>query len=142
MLISRRGIFALAVATALAAPALAQEIKLPSTLTVTAYDTGSSGFNIAVAVGKAFKDKHGSDVRVLPAGNDVARLAPLKGGRAQASFMGVGVFFAQEGAFGTHLLSRDIATPPLMFGAAGVLDLSNYPALDNPGFGLTSIKGS
>ena len=86
-----------AVAGALAAPAFAQEVKLPSTLTMTAYDTGSSGFNIGVAVGKMFKDKHGTDVRVLPAGNDVARLAPLKGGRAQASMMGVGVYFAQEG---------------------------------------------
>jgi TRAP transporter TAXI family solute receptor len=96
----RRSLFALAIAAAVfPVPALAQEIKLPSTLTLTAYDTGSSGFNIAVAVGKAFKDKHGTDVRVLPAGNDVARLAPLKGGRAQASMMGVGVFFAQEGVF-------------------------------------------
>ena len=99
MLNYRRKVFALAAAAAcaLAVPALAQEVKLPSTLTLTAYDTGSSGFNIAVAVGKAFKDKHGTDVRVLPAGNDVARLAPLKGGRAQASMMGVGVYFAQEG---------------------------------------------
>lgn len=99
MLINRYGIFALAAAAAcaFAAPAFAQAVKLPSTLTVTAYDTGSSGFNIAVAVGKAFKDKHGTDVRVLPAGNDVARLAPLRGGRAQASMMGVGVYFAQEG---------------------------------------------
>lgn len=95
----RRSLFAFAIATLFSAPVLAQDIKLPSTLTVTAYDTGSSGFNIAVAVGKAFKDKHGTDMRVLPAGNDVARLAPLKGGRAQASFMGVGVFFAQEGVF-------------------------------------------
>ena len=86
-----------AAACALALPTSAQEVKLPATLTLTAYDTGSSGFNIAVAVGKAFKDKHGIDVRVLPAGNDVARLAPLKGGRAQASMMGVGVYFAQEG---------------------------------------------
>jgi TRAP transporter TAXI family solute receptor len=77
----------------------AQEIKLPSTLTVTAYDTGTSGFNIAVAVGKVFKEKHQSDLRVLPAGNDIARLAPLKGGRAQASAMGIGVYFAQEGVF-------------------------------------------
>jgi TRAP transporter TAXI family solute receptor len=84
---------------ALAAGASAQSVKLPATLTVTAYDTGSSGFNIAVAVGKAMKDKHGTDVRVLPAGNDVARLAPLKGGRAQASYMGIGVYFAQEGVF-------------------------------------------
>jgi TRAP transporter TAXI family solute receptor len=73
--------------------------KLPSTLTFTAYDTGSSGFNIAVAVGKTLKDNHGTDVRVLPAGNDVARLAPLKAGRAQASAMGIGVYFAQEGVF-------------------------------------------
>lgn len=99
MLNYRRKVFALtaAAACALAVPAFAQEVKLPSTLTLTAYDTGSSGFNIAVAVGKAFKDKHGTDVRVLPAGNDVARLAPLRGGRAQASMMGVGVYFAQEG---------------------------------------------
>jgi len=84
---------------ALAAGASAQSIKLPATLTVTAYDTGSSGFNIAVAVGKAMKDRHGTDTRVLPAGNDVARLAPLRGGRAQASYMGIGVYFAQEGVF-------------------------------------------
>jgi TRAP transporter TAXI family solute receptor len=80
-------------------PAVAQELKLPPTLTLTAYDTGSSGFNIAVAVGKMFKDKHNADVRVLPAGNDVARLAPLKTGRAQASAMGIGTYFAQEGVF-------------------------------------------
>ena len=80
-------------------PAHAQDIKLPPTVTLTAYDTGSSGFNIAVAIGKAIKDKHGADVRVLPAGNDVARLQPLKGGRAQASAMGIGVYFAQEGVF-------------------------------------------
>jgi TRAP transporter TAXI family solute receptor len=90
---------ALSLALAFAAGAAAQNIKLPPNLTMTAYDTGSSGFNIAVAVGKSFKDKQGTDLRVLPAGNDVARLAPLKGGRAQASAMGIGVYFAQEGVF-------------------------------------------
>jgi TRAP transporter TAXI family solute receptor len=91
--------------------ARAQQIKLPPNLTMTAYDTGSSGFNIAVAVGKALKDKHGTDVRVLPAGNDVARLAPLKAGRAQASAMGVGVYYAQEGVF--EFASRDWGPQPL-----------------------------
>ena len=62
--------------------AQAQTLKLPATLAFTAYDTGTSGFNIAVAVGKMLKDKHGTEVRVLPAGNDVARLAPLRAGRA------------------------------------------------------------
>ena len=45
------------------------------------------------------KDKYGSDVRVLPAGNDVARLAPLRAGRAIMSAMGSGSYFAQEGVF-------------------------------------------
>ena len=96
---------------AAALPVLAQDIKLPATLTMTAYDTGSSGFNIVVAVGKALKDKHNTDVRVLPAGNDVARLAPLKGGRAQASAMGIGVYFAQEGVF--EFAVRDWGPQPL-----------------------------
>ena len=78
---------------------LAQDIKLPGTLTLTAYDTGTSGFNIAVAVGKVFKEKYGSDMRILPAGNDIARLAPLKNARAQASAMGIGSYFASEGVF-------------------------------------------
>ena len=55
---------------------------VPKEMAWTAYDTGSSGFNIAVAVGKALKQAYGTDVRVLPAGNDVARLAPLKANRA------------------------------------------------------------
>jgi TRAP transporter TAXI family solute receptor len=93
-----------AVGVALATPlapssALAQQVALPSSLTFTAYDTGSSGFNIAVAVGKGLKEKFNADLRVLPAGNDVARLTPLKAGRAQASAMGIGLFYAQEGVF-------------------------------------------
>jgi L-alanine-DL-glutamate epimerase-like enolase superfamily enzyme len=42
---------------------------------------------------------------------------------------------AQEGAFGTHLLERDVAEPPLMFGPGGVLEAA--PALGTaPGWGL------
>jgi len=93
----KRHLFAGAAALAAAFPLAAQDIKLPSTLTFTAYDTGTSGFNMVVAIGKMMKDKHGADMRVLPAGNDVARLAPVKAGRAQASAMGIGTYFAQEG---------------------------------------------
>jgi TRAP transporter TAXI family solute receptor len=81
------------------ASARAEDVKLPPTMTMTAYDTGTAGFNITVAVGKMMKDKYGSDVRVLPAGNDVARLAPLRARRAVASAMGTGSYFAQEGLF-------------------------------------------
>jgi TRAP transporter TAXI family solute receptor len=79
--------------------ARAEDVKLPPTMTFTAYDTGTAGFNIAVAVGKMMKDKYGTDIRVLPAGNDVARLAPLRAGRAVVSAMGSGTYFAQEGVF-------------------------------------------
>lgn len=95
-----RAVSIAALTGALALPALmarAQDIKLPPAITVTAYETGSNGFNQAVAVGQMLKKRFNTDLRVLPAGNDVARLAPLKAGRAQASAMGIGTYFAQEG---------------------------------------------
>jgi L-Ala-D/L-Glu epimerase len=47
---------------------------------------------------------------------------------------------AQEGAFGTALLERDVCDPPLMFGKCGVLDIAMYPGLTtSPGFGLGSL---
>lgn len=98
MKIRYAAIAATALLATAAAPALAQ-VKLPDQMSWTAYDTGSSGFNMAVAIGQAFKAKYNSDIRVLPAGNDVARLAPLKAGRAVASAMGIGSYFASEGVF-------------------------------------------
>ncbi|MEW6768565.1 MAG: TAXI family TRAP transporter solute-binding subunit [Pseudomonadota bacterium] len=88
-----------AVATLSMSSLRADDVKLPPTLAFTAYDTGTAGFNIAVGVGKMMKDKYNTDVRVLPAGNDVARLAPLRAGRAQVAWMGSGIYFAQEGVF-------------------------------------------
>jgi TRAP transporter TAXI family solute receptor len=85
--------------TAVTASTAVAQVKLPPTVTMTAYDTGTSGFNITVAIGKMFKDKYGADARVLPAGNDVARLQPLRLNRAIISAMGAGVYFAQEGVF-------------------------------------------
>jgi TRAP transporter TAXI family solute receptor len=81
------------------APVHADDVKLPPTMAMTAYDTGTAGFNITVGVGKMLKEKYGTDLRVLPAGNDVARLAPLRAKRAVASAMGTGTYFAQEGMF-------------------------------------------
>lgn len=43
---------------------------------------------------------------------------------------------AQEGAFGTFLLERDVCDPPLMFGARGELDAGSFPVLARPGFGI------
>ena len=52
-----------------------------------------------------------------------------------------GGLFAQEGAFGTHLLQTDVAHPPLMFGPAGVLDADAYGLSGRVGWGLTLRPG-
>ena len=44
---------------------------------------------------------------------------------------------AQEGAFGTHLLAADVATPSLMFGRAGVLNTDALGLASKVGWGLT-----
>lgn len=72
---------------------------VPKEMAWTAYDTGSSGFNIAVAIGQQFKQVYSSDVRILPSGNDTGRLAPARANRAVISQMGIGTYFAQEGVF-------------------------------------------
>lgn len=90
-------VFAAAASWGQAGPLSAQDAKPPAVVTMTAYETGSNGFNQAVAVGQMLKNRFGTDTRILPAGTDVARLAPLRAGRAQASAMGIGMFFAQEG---------------------------------------------
>ena len=43
---------------------------------------------------------------------------------------------ASEGAFGTHLLRRDLTTPSVMFGAGGVLDPDHVPLARSDGLGL------
>lgn len=93
----RSAIAGAVVALSLAAPLAAQTV--PKEMSWTAYDTGSSGFNIAVAIGQQFKQALGSDVRVLPSGNDTGRLSPVKANRAVISQMGIGTYFAQEGMF-------------------------------------------
>jgi len=44
------------------------------------------------------------------------------------------IVIGQEGAFGTHLLERDVVAAPIMFGAGGMLDAASLPV--GPGFGL------
>jgi L-alanine-DL-glutamate epimerase-like enolase superfamily enzyme len=43
---------------------------------------------------------------------------------------------AQEGAFGTRLLTRDVCDPPVMFGPGGILDVATFPILGRPGLGI------
>jgi TRAP transporter TAXI family solute receptor len=97
-----RTLFAAAALTVtILAPASSQTGgKLPETLTWTAYDVGSGGYNQAVAIGNALKNKLGISLRVLPGKNDVSRTIPLRDGQVTFSANGVGgSYMAQEGVY-------------------------------------------
>ncbi|MEX2128743.1 MAG: TAXI family TRAP transporter solute-binding subunit [Xanthobacteraceae bacterium] len=96
----RRALLSAALAAFVAVPATAQSIKLPETLTWTAYDVGSGGYNQAVAIGNALKNKLQINLRVLPGKNDVSRNIPLRDGKVPFSANGVGgTYLAQEGLY-------------------------------------------
>ena len=83
-----------------AATAQETDAELPGQMSWTAYDTGSAGYNQAVAIGAALQDALGTNLRVLPGKNDISRTEPLRQGRVEFSATGVGgSFMAQEGAF-------------------------------------------
>jgi L-Ala-D/L-Glu epimerase len=50
------------------------------------------------------------------------------------------ILLAQEGAFGTHLLSRDVVAAPLMFGRDGLLDIEQARIGEKSGMGL-NVEG-
>ncbi len=139
-------------ATAFSATALADDIKLPEQLAWTAYGTGSAGYNQSVAIGSALKNVVGTDLRVLPGKNDVARTEPLRRGRVQFSATGVGgSFMAQEGVFvfGTKdwgpqpvrvLVANNGGAINLAVGVAGDIGVKEYA--DLKGKRVAWVKGA
>lgn len=75
------------------------------------------------------------DIRII-AGAQVGETSLLT--RAGMSLAGAAgdLLEAQEGGFGTHLLSRDICEPLLMFGPGGRIDEAVARLAGRPGFGL------
>jgi TRAP transporter TAXI family solute receptor len=84
-------------------PAFAQTAPppgLPATLAWSAYDVGSGGYNQAVAIGNALKQRYGVNLRVLPGKSDISRTLPVREGQVQFSANGVGgSYLAQEGVY-------------------------------------------
>lgn len=93
-------LWAALLSTAIAGPGLAADIELPRQLSWTAYDTGTGGFNQAVAIGGELQKAAGTSLRVLPGKSDIARTEPLRQRRVEFSATGIGgSFMAQEGVF-------------------------------------------
>ena len=82
-----------------ASVAQAADVKLPNQLVTTAYNTGTSGYSQMVAIGKMLQNKYGVNLRVLPGKNDVARLTPVRAGKAQFTATGSDSVYAQEAVF-------------------------------------------
>lgn len=81
----------------LSSTAIAGDVKLPGTLTWTAYNVSSTGYNQSVAIGKTLKEAYGTTLRVVPGKNDISRLSPVRDGKIDFSAAGSGVFYAFEG---------------------------------------------
>jgi len=98
---ARLGLVLAATLIAASASSVAQAPPtLPATLAWSAYDVGSGGYNQAVAIGNALKQKYNVSLRVLPGKNDVSRTLPVRSGQVQFSANGVGgSYLAQEGVF-------------------------------------------
>src|SRR3970282_286447 len=78
--------------------------RMPRALVGTAYDVGSAGYSQAASIGHVMQQKEGITLRVIPAGNDVARLIPLVKRTAHFGAFGNAFFLSQEGVM-------DFATP-------------------------------
>lgn len=143
---------ALAVSATFPAALSAAELKLPKQLSWTAYDTGSAGYNQAVAIGAALQNATGTNLRVLPGKNDVARTEPLRQRKVDFSATGVGgSFMAQEGvfAFGKQnwgpqkvraLLANSGGAVGLSVGVASDIGVKNYS--DLKGKRIAWIRGA
>jgi TRAP transporter TAXI family solute receptor len=114
------------------APAAAQ-FRMPRTLVWTAYDVGSAGYIQAASIGHAMGGKEGVTVRVIPAGNDVSRQAPLAAGRAHFGALGSGSFLSQEGVL--DFANTDWGPQPIrILGAAwGDFNTGNVAAAGDAG---------
>jgi len=81
----------------LGAPLTEAQTRVPRTLVWTAYDVGSAGYSQAASIGHAMQTKEGTTLRVIPAGNDVARQIPLVKRTAHFGALGAAFFLSQEG---------------------------------------------
>ncbi len=96
-----RMLCAAAMAVAMAVPAYAQnaDLNLPDQMAWTAYDTGSSGYNQAVAIGGAMQNATGTTCASCPATTTLPGMEPLRQGRVPFSATGVAHLHLQEGVF-------------------------------------------
>jgi uncharacterized protein len=73
--------------------------NLPSSMTWSAYDVGSSGYVEASAVADALMREHDVRIRIMPSGTSIGRLLPLRTGRVNFGWLANEVYFATEAIY-------------------------------------------
>lgn len=138
-----------AIALTASAALAASDVKLPRTLAMTAYGTGSAGYTQMVSIGNLLQNEYGTSVRILPGENDVSRMTPLRVGRVPLCACGIASYYGFEGVmmfagkqWGPQPI-RVIATSTASFGlgvaVAGDIDVKT-PA-DLKGKRIAYIRG-
>lgn len=125
----------------MAGGAFAAEVKLPATMAWTAYNTGTTGYNQSVAIGKALKDKYGVTLRVVPGKNDISRMTPLRAGKIDYSANGIATFFASEGVFQFADANWGPMQVRLVMSASGASNLGVATAKDAKIKSFADLKG-
>lgn len=126
----------------------AAEPKLPSSMVWATYDVGSSGFVEASAIADAFGKAYGTRVRLMPSGTSIARLLPLKTGRAPYGWLADELYFATEGTYDFAVADwgpqdlRVLAGRPSTFGLATAADSGIKSAVDVRGKRVPRIKAN
>ena len=132
---------AVAAAFAFSTAAFADDVKLPGTLAWSAYNTGTTGYNQSVAIGKALKDKYGIDLRVVPGKNDISRMGPLRSDKVQFVANGAGTFYASEGVFNFATPNWGPQKVQLLMSATSEANLSVGVAADAGVKTIQDLKG-
>jgi TRAP transporter TAXI family solute receptor len=71
--------------------------KYPDMIRLMTYDLGSTAYVMYGFLGEAMVRKFGTRLRAIPAGNDIARMIPIRAGQAQFAGQGGDAFYASEG---------------------------------------------
>jgi TRAP transporter TAXI family solute receptor len=71
--------------------------KYPDMIKLMTYDIGSTAYVMYGFLGEAMVKRFGTRLRAIPAGNDIARMIPVRAGQAQFAGQGGDAYYAAEG---------------------------------------------
>lgn len=97
MTLFQRGALCLAALALAGLTRAADNVKLPDTIAMTAYGTGSAGYTQMVSLGNLLQNEYDVSVRILPGENDVSRMTPLRTGRVPLCACGIASYYGSEG---------------------------------------------